>query len=224
VTGLTPGVVYHFSVAADNARGASAGSSTMGVVLSLPTVAVDAGMAIVSWTAPSWAGDPSAHYRFVLSPVGPACSTVATTACTLDGVTSADSYHVSLELRDASGRVMSTLEGTVHEVSLLQAYFNVGSYRLSSATESRITALARELAKDHVRAVTIYGHTDRSGASPYNLVLSHRRAQAVATYLYAQLRLLGDTSVRIHVVSEGISTASALYALDRNAIVVTSTP
>jgi hypothetical protein len=222
VTGLQSGVTYMFSVRVHNAEGQSRAAEARGVVLTLPTVAVNLGVAVASWTAPSWNGGAVAHYRFNLAPGTSTCSTLEVTTCTMVGVPTASHYRVTLALVSTSGRTLSTVTGVVREVALLQAYFDFDSYALSPAMRVKITNLAKVMAKNGVRALTIYGHTDGSGALGHNLALSRERAQAVASYLYEQLRLLGDTSVRIHVVAGGVSTLSTLYALDRNAIVVTS--
>ncbi len=223
ISGLQTGTTYTFSVVAHNHRDASPKVSTSDAVLTLPTVAVNAGVAVASWPASSLNGADSSNYRVSLIPGTIDCATVNTTTCTLVGVPNVKRYQVTLELLNASGRVLSIVTGTVQEVVLMQAYFDLDSYALSPAMQAKIINLAKEMVKDHMPALTIYGHADSSGSLVANLALSRERAQAVASFLYEELHLLGDTSVRLHVVGGGVSTASTLYSLDRNAIVVTST-
>jgi outer membrane protein OmpA-like peptidoglycan-associated protein len=222
VTGLQSGVTYMFLVRALNSEGQSRAAEARDVVLTLPMVADNLGVAVASWTAPSWSGGGAARYRLVLAPGSSTCATLEVTRCTLFGVPTATHYRVTLALVSTAGRTLSIVTGVVREVALLQAYFDFDSYALSSVMRVKITNLAKEMVKNGVRALTIYGHADSSGALGDNLALSRERAQAVASCLYEQLRLLGDTSVRIHVVAGGVSTLSRVYALDRNAIVVTS--
>jgi hypothetical protein len=222
VTGLHVGVDYTFSVVAYNRAGRSPAATANGVVLALPTVAINGGVAVASWRSPALSNRTTARYRVVLGPGGFGCSTVRVTICALGDVPNVARYHVSLELLATSGRVLSVVEGSVQEVFLLQTYFATDSYELAPAMKAKIAALAKELVTHREPDVTVFGHADRAGRLLDNLALSHERAQAVATYLYEQLQLLGDTSVRIHVVAGGVSTASSLYSLDRNAIVVTS--
>jgi hypothetical protein len=224
VIGLNAGFAYTFSVVASNRAGSSPEAFVRGVVLFMPSVTINSGVAVASWRAPAFLDPSMAHYRLVLEPGHFECSTVEVTACAWNGAPSVAKYQVSLELLGPSDRVLSVATGLVHEVSLLRAYFATDSYHLSPAMKAKVVTLARELVKHRVSDVTIYGHADIAGRLGENVTLSHRRAQAVGTYLLLQLRNLGDRSVRIHVVGGGVSTASSLYSLDRNAIVVMAAP
>jgi hypothetical protein len=222
VSNLKAGVTYTFSIVALNRGGESPEAFVRGVVLFMPSVTINSGVAVASWRAPAFLDPSMAHYHLVLEPGHFECSTVEVTTCVWNKVPGATTYKVSLELLGPSGHLLSVATGPVQEISLLQTYFATDSYRLSAAMKAKVVALAQALVKQRVSDVTIYGHADIAGRLPENVTLSHRRAQAVGTYLYQQLRRLGDRSVRIHVVAGGVSTVSTLYSLDRNAIVVMS--
>ena len=61
--------------------------------------------------------------------------------------------------------------------------FDFDSYNLNGTTKSNLATLAKTLNKYEDTNILIEGHTDKSGTESYNLDLSKKRAQAVATYL-----------------------------------------
>ena len=61
--------------------------------------------------------------------------------------------------------------------------FDLDSYVLSPTTKGNLTALAKTLNKYEDTHILIEGHTDKSGKDEYNMELSKKRAQAVASYL-----------------------------------------
>lgn len=71
-------------------------------------------------------------------------------------------FSVTLELVDASGRALSVVSGSVREEVFLWTYFDVHSDSLTSATKSRISVLARELAKSKITSRSVFGHADPS--------------------------------------------------------------
>jgi outer membrane protein OmpA-like peptidoglycan-associated protein len=63
--------------------------------------------------------------------------------------------------------------------------FAVGSFELSAQSKTNLATLAHALntAQHQGKRVRIVGHTDRSGKQETNLILSQKRADAVAEYL-----------------------------------------
>lgn len=61
--------------------------------------------------------------------------------------------------------------------------FDFDSYTLTSGTQENLKALAKTLNKYDDTDIIIEGHTDKSGMAEYNMTLSKKRSQSVATYL-----------------------------------------
>jgi outer membrane protein OmpA-like peptidoglycan-associated protein len=61
--------------------------------------------------------------------------------------------------------------------------FDFDKHLLTMSTKENLTGLAKTLNKYPDTNILIEGHTDKSGSEKYNLQLSEKRAQAVATYM-----------------------------------------
>jgi titin len=219
LSGLANSTLYHFTVVAYNAQGGSLAAVSPNVVLTVPSVTVDAGLAFVSWSAAKSAPFGVAHYRITIEPGHLTCTTVRVTTCTISGAPLAHLYRVRLSLLDASGRAASVVTGPTRGLALLNVHFALGSAALSPSVRAALARLARMVVNDQIVSLTFYGHADSIGPRLFNVVLSRERAQAVAGELVARLRLLGYRRLHLHVIAGGVSTQSANGALDRNVII-----
>lgn len=61
--------------------------------------------------------------------------------------------------------------------------FDFDSYKLTPSTKQNLIELAKTLNKYDDTDIIIEGHTDKSGMAEYNMTLSKKRSQSVATYL-----------------------------------------
>lgn len=113
VPGLTNGTTYTFSVYAGNEVGYSTGSAaTAGVT---PTADVpteprfvsatrQSGAATVSWTVPASSGaSPVTGYTVTAQPGGQTCSTAASTACQVTGLTNGAAYRFTVTAANTAG-------------------------------------------------------------------------------------------------------------------------
>lgn len=66
-----------------------------------------------------------------------------------------------------------------------QIYFDTGSVNISARGQAIVKKVAYVVANAGPTRVTVIGRTDRVGAPPANLALSHRRAEAVRDALIA---------------------------------------
>jgi outer membrane protein OmpA-like peptidoglycan-associated protein len=89
------------------------------------------------------------------------------------------------ELRQQLGRDVGIVnDGSRLTVTMPQdILFAVNSTQLNSTTQSDLLAVAASLNRYPNTRVNVIGHTDSDGAAAYNLDLSQRRAQAVASVL-----------------------------------------
>jgi len=78
-------------------------------------------------------------------------------------------------------------------------FFDVDKYELRPQSKENLSRLASILNKYPDTNIIIEGHTDSTGSREYNLLLSERRARAVAVYL-AQL---GVSSSRFSIMGYG---------------------
>lgn len=78
-------------------------------------------------------------------------------------------------------------------------YFGFDRSSLSEATMKHLDGVAEVMLENEEWQMTLGGHSDRIGASEYNLRLSERRAQAVAKYLINK----GIDASRISIYSYG---------------------
>ena len=96
----------------------------------------------------------------------------------LDGQVQAAQARADDAFRVAQGKFTQTQVGqeTVH--------FKVGSFKLSSEDQDKLTALAGRLTSDNKNVrLEILGHTDNTGSNRANYRLATMRAQAVFDYL-----------------------------------------
>lgn len=219
IRGLSTSVTYHFSVVAYDEKGPSAARVTANVVLNAPSLMVEGSVAVVSWRAPSSTPFGPPRYRVTIEPGNLTCATIRATTCTIKGAPRAGHYRVSLWLLGVSSSPASSVVTTTSGRPLLNAYFALGSYALSSATRGAIARVARVVVSEHLTSLTLYGHADSVGSSSLNVVLSRERAAAVAASLLQALRALGYHALRVTVLAEGVSTVSANHALDRNVVI-----
>jgi len=61
--------------------------------------------------------------------------------------------------------------------------FDFDSYTLTSGTKENLVALAKTLNKYDDTNILIEGHTDKTGTPEYNMTLSKKRSQSVASYI-----------------------------------------
>jgi outer membrane protein OmpA-like peptidoglycan-associated protein len=71
-------------------------------------------------------------------------------------------------------------------VTLGDVLFEVGQADLKPGIQRKLFPLAEFLKENPDRNVLIEGHTDNTGAPAYNLELSQRRADTVASFLISQ--------------------------------------
>lgn len=84
--------------------------------------------------------------------------------------------------------VAQTIEVTERRVTLqADVLFGFGSARLSRQARTSIAAAVSALRENHARGVRVVGYTDARGTASLNLVLSRRRAAAVARALRDRL-------------------------------------
>ena len=76
----------------------------------------------------------------------------------------------------------------------LRIGFQVNSAELAEDATAPLRELGAALASEALRGVAlgIYGHTDASGRADYNLALSERRAQSVASFLQEHAGIAAD--------------------------------
>jgi len=87
--------------------------------------------------------------------------------------------------------------------------FDFDSYNLTTGTKQNLGDLASTLIKYDDTDVLIEGHTDKTGADDYNLVLSKKRADAVSDYL-EQLNVKGGRiTTKGYGEQQSISTTDA---------------
>ncbi len=89
------------------------------------------------------------------------------------------------------------------DIEMRTVYFNFNSSTLTPAARTKLDALAKALRSNKVKAVKIIGYTDEIGSNSYNMALSQRRANSVASYLKgkgivvkgrSEVRGLGETA------------------------------
>ncbi|NOZ91442.1 MAG: OmpA family protein [Epsilonproteobacteria bacterium] len=83
----------------------------------------------------------------------------------------------------------------------LQIHFGVNSSRITEYSMPKVERFAQFLLKNKGSKVTIIGHTDSDGSSDKNLILSQKRARAVANKLLE----LGVSASRITAIGKGES-------------------
>ena len=81
----------------------------------------------------------------------------------------------------------------------LQVQFAFDKWLLDDGAQTRLIALVKQLREQPQLSVELEGYTDSTGASPYNIQLSQRRAEAVRRFLVEQ----GVELPRIHSIGLG---------------------
>ncbi|MEJ2590432.1 MAG: OmpA family protein [Candidatus Thiodiazotropha sp.] len=80
------------------------------------------------------------------------------------------------------------------------AYFGFNQAVLTPKAKSELNRMVAKMDQaDNIRSITITGHADTIGATPYNRALAFRRADAVKTYLISR----GISADRITTQSDG---------------------
>ena len=180
----------------------------------------------VSWTAPSSVGtSPVTGYRVTISPGGKVCTTTQATSCTLTGLSSLDTYHVSVVALSAVGTSRSASTTTRARVTLSggvigRIRFAFNSSALNAGDRRVIDQVASTIVAGSIRRVTLEGYTDSVGTVVFNDALSAQRAAAAGTYLREILTLRGDRTTSIAVVGKGIRQSGTTAAASRVVIVV----
>jgi len=93
---------------------------------------------------------------------------------------------------DAKGGQCNSLTSEMRTV-----YFGFNSSALTPAAKTKLNALAKGLKSRNVTAVSIVGFADEIGTDSYNLRLSEKRANTVASYLRGKgIKVMGNSEVR----------------------------
>ena len=79
-----------------------------------------------------------------------------------------------------------------NESITLQINFEIDSIAIADEYKEQLESIARFLRKHSTLTMIIEGHTDNSGSSNYNLMLSQKRAEAIAQYLSMNLEVEPD--------------------------------
>lgn len=95
--------------------------------------------------------------------------------------------------------VTETPDGTGILVNLPDVTFAVDSTTITPSFQATLNEVAASLQKYPNSLVDVMGHTDSSGSDAYNLDLSRRRAESVATYLSSR----GVSRARLATVGYG---------------------
>jgi len=72
---------------------------------------------------------------------------------------------------------------SIDTLRLGSVYFEFDSDKINSIGKTKLDSLFRNLVKEEVDSIRIYGHTDSMGPKDYNLDLSYRRAKAIERVL-----------------------------------------
>ena len=67
-----------------------------------------------------------------------------------------------------------------------QIFFDFDKFNITDAARSTVDAISTQIKQQNPRSVTISGNADRSGSDGYNMKLSQRRSDSVATMLSAE--------------------------------------
>src|SRR5690606_4729194 len=95
--------------------------------------------------------------------------------------------------------VSETPDGTGILVNLPDVTFAVDSTQISPSFRATLDEVAASLQKYPNSLVDVMGHTDSTGSESYNLDLSRRRAESVATYLTSR----GVSRARLATIGYG---------------------
>ena len=95
--------------------------------------------------------------------------------------------------------VTETPDGTGILVNLPDVTFAVDSTQISPSFRATLDEVAASLQKYPNSLVDVMGHTDSTGSESYNLDLSRRRAESVATYLTSR----GVSRARLATIGYG---------------------
>lgn len=88
-------------------------------------------------------------------------------------------------------------ECTSLTVEMRTVYFGFNSSALTPAAKTKLNALAKALKSRNVSSVSIVGFADEIGTDSYNLRLSEKRANTVASYLRGKgIKVMGSSEVR----------------------------
>jgi OOP family OmpA-OmpF porin len=86
---------------------------------------------------------------------------------------------------------------TALTMEMRTVYFNFNSSALTPAARTKLNTLAKTLKSKKVSSVSIIGYADEIGTDSYNLRLSQKRANAVASYLRGKgIKVIGKSEVR----------------------------
>jgi outer membrane protein OmpA-like peptidoglycan-associated protein len=88
-------------------------------------------------------------------------------------------------------------------VTILIVPFAFDSSKLTPRLRAQVLRAAKTIVEYHVRALTHLGYTDPRGSIPYNLALSRRRTESVASYLAQRLRALHYPAKRLRLTGLG---------------------
>ena len=94
----------------------------------------------------------------------------------------------------------------ITDLSSTNVYFEFDQSVVRSSEIARIEAVAQRLSRNTELVAEISGHADERGTSAYNLVLSQKRAQAVASVLVSEFGILPE---RLAILGRGESLPAA---------------
>jgi OOP family OmpA-OmpF porin len=98
----------------------------------------------------------------------------------------------ALEFQMVDAKAMKDAFAEKGSVALYGIYFDTDKADIKPESAPTLAEMAKFLLESPDLAVVIVGHTDNQGAMDYNLDLSHRRAQAVATALASGYGIAGE--------------------------------
>ena len=92
-----------------------------------------------------------------------------------------------------------------------EVLFDVSSSHIKAAGMEELKLLAAKIQNDHIKEITIIGHTDSNGTEKYNLSLSQRRAKSTAS----ALKLHFENEIKI--VTKGLGEQQPIASNDTEA-------
>jgi YVTN family beta-propeller protein len=206
-----------------------------------PKANVTAGLATISWSAPTTdGGSPVTGYTVTSASGAVVCTTTGSLSCVVSGLVGKGPFVFSVTAVNAVGtgpkaavtaHLTALACGTVgapkcatHSRTVVfgVVYFATDKYSISakSSSHATLTAVAREIIADHVRTLTVVGATDDRGSASKNLILSMRRARATVAALRVILRGMHVAPPRFSIKADGISKKYAGLPKNRRATII----
>ena len=151
-------------------------------------------VALVQWHAPvHLGGAPVIVYDVTVPGTTVQCFTPST-ICSLVGLRSNVAYTFLVSAITVAGRGdQGTAISAYHEatVTLEVVPFEFNSAVITPGLSTQVDNIASFMARHHIAAATIVGHTDLVGSNAYDQALGELRSSDVASALLARLRAIG---------------------------------